>query len=111
MNHVAAVLDSGTQSEFLHPRWGWGAGLLCRGDLGMGGREEPIVDHGGKVALELTPAYSREAACLAGLCLGGSRDDINRARQTQHDSCLIGSETLIKCLFKGLLESGPAFLS
>ena len=72
MNHVAAVLDSGTQSEFLHPRWGWGAGLLCRGDLGMGGREEPIVDHGGKVALELTPAYSREG-CLPGSALFGGK--------------------------------------
>lgn len=54
-----------------------GGRAALQGGLGLRGREEPIVDHGGKEALELIPAYCKEA-CLPGPApCGGSRDDIN----------------------------------
>lgn len=61
-SHVATVLDSEAQREPCLPSQGYSR-LLRRGAWAREGGELLIVDHPGKVALELVPAYSGEA-CL-----------------------------------------------
>lgn len=105
---AATVLDSETQMLLRHPRRD--TGLLCTGTRIGGGREEPIPGHRGR--------WSWNGCCLfqdsrpARLSpFWGSGEDVNGAQQAQRGSSLIGSETLMKCLLKGLLESVPASLS